>query len=161
LFFAIFYSATPIRAKARPFIDSLFSAGHYTVTAVFGYYLLGGQDINWVYVLAGLSWCIAMHAFSAVPDIDADTKAGLQTIATKLKRRNTILLCMFLYILAGVLVFSVVPVALILSGIYVSILAYCLFEKSEARFFKVYTYFSYINVFSGGAIALSLIYKTL
>jgi hypothetical protein len=40
LFFSSQYSAIPIRAKARPIMDSLFSAGHYVATAVFGYYLI-------------------------------------------------------------------------------------------------------------------------
>jgi 4-hydroxybenzoate polyprenyltransferase len=32
LFFAIQYSAYPIRAKIRPILDSIFSASHYVVT---------------------------------------------------------------------------------------------------------------------------------
>lgn len=35
LFFSAQYSATPIRAKGRPVLDSLFSAGHYIATAAF------------------------------------------------------------------------------------------------------------------------------
>ena len=161
LFFAVFYSAPPIRAKARPFLDSFFSAGHYTVTGVFGYYLMGGQYINWLYVSAGFIWCVAMHAFSAVPDIQADTKANLETIATKLGKKYTIILCIVLYGLAGVFIYSAVLIALAISLVYIMVLGYCLFEKSDQGLFKIYTYFSYINVLSGGLIAMFLIYKAL
>jgi 4-hydroxybenzoate polyprenyltransferase len=55
-FFAFFYSAPPIRAKARPFFDSFFSAGHYVVTGVFGYYLTGASGSVALGVFAGMCW---------------------------------------------------------------------------------------------------------
>ena len=87
IFCAVFYSLPPIRAKARPFLDALFSAGHYVATGVFGYYIGGGDGIPYVGILAGMLWATAMHAYSAVPDIDADTKAGIPTIATFLGKK--------------------------------------------------------------------------
>jgi 4-hydroxybenzoate polyprenyltransferase len=54
-FFAVFYSATPIRAKIRPFFDSLFSAGHYIFTGVFGYFLAGGEGFPLVGFIAVFS----------------------------------------------------------------------------------------------------------
>lgn len=104
-FFAFFYSAPPIRAKARAFLDSFFSAGHYVVTGVFGYFLTGAEGSVVLPVCAGLCWAIAMHAYSAVPDIDADKASGINTIAITLGRHPTIILCGFLYTLAGLAVF--------------------------------------------------------
>lgn len=44
-----------------------------------------------------------MHAFSAVPDIQADSDAKVDTIATWLGGRTTIWVCFALYTIAAVL----------------------------------------------------------
>jgi lycopene elongase/hydratase (dihydrobisanhydrobacterioruberin-forming) len=54
-------------------------------------------------VIAGMARAMAMHAFSAVPDIQADGDAHLETIATKLGAIPTIALCFCLYAIAGLL----------------------------------------------------------
>jgi len=69
LFFAGFYSAKPIRAKAIPVLDSIFSAGHYVATGAFGYYLVGGTGFPLIPLTAAMCCSVAMHAYSAVPDI--------------------------------------------------------------------------------------------
>ncbi len=144
-FFAFFYSAPPIRAKARPFLDSLFSASHYVVTAVCGYYLVGGSGGIALPVCAGICWAVAMHAYSAVPDIDADRESGIQTIAIALGKKATILLCGFLYVLAGIIVLdSIGYSALVLVVPYVTLM-YLSYNASESRLFKLYTYFPYLN----------------
>ena len=148
-FFATFYSAPPIRAKARPFLDSFFSAGHYVVTGVFGYYLSGAQGGVILPVCAGMCWAIAMHAYSAVPDIDADKQSGIQTIAISLGKKTTILVCAFLYVCAGVLLvpyFSWLP--LLLTVPYV-ILMYKSYVSDEQKLFRLYTYFPKLNALVG------------
>gem|GEM_PF-3111818 len=53
LFFSGMYSAYPIRAKAKPIIDMIFSAGHYVMTAVFAWSLLAPiSEINIRYIIA-------------------------------------------------------------------------------------------------------------
>jgi 4-hydroxybenzoate polyprenyltransferase len=57
-------------------IDMIFSAGHYVMTAVFAWTLIAPtSEINWRYVVAGMCWCMAMHLYSAIPDIQADAEA--------------------------------------------------------------------------------------
>ncbi|MEM5807506.1 MAG: UbiA family prenyltransferase, partial [Candidatus Aenigmatarchaeota archaeon] len=72
IFFAFFYSAKPIRAKSIPILDSFFSASHYVFTGIFGYSLINNYYLNsfpfWGF-LFGIFWAMAMHAYSAVPDI--------------------------------------------------------------------------------------------
>lgn len=75
LFFSGFYSALPIRAKTIPLVDSVFSAGHYVATAVFAYVLISGVQIDRQLVIAGMAWAMAMHAYSALPDIQPDQEA--------------------------------------------------------------------------------------
>jgi len=167
-FFAGFYSAKPIRAKARPFLDSIFSAGHYVATGVFSYSLimdLLGKSTSWVTVMycaaAAMCWAIAMHAYSAVPDIKADSDAGLKTIATVLQKKSTVILCALLYAIAGILSYPYLgAVSAILGTVYVFFMLISL-SATEDKFFKIYTYFPIINTLSGMAIFFTLLFKAL
>jgi 4-hydroxybenzoate polyprenyltransferase len=163
-FFAGFYSATPVRAKARPFLDSIFSAGHYIATALFSYlmvsYLLN-QNISWsilsICTLAGMFWSIAMHAYSAVPDIQADKDAKLETIATKLGRNKTIILCAILYALSGILVFQYIGIVSIILGlVYVAFMLKSI-KTTDKQLFKIYTYFPKINSLAGMIIFFAVL----
>jgi len=150
LFCAWQYSATPIRAKARPIFDSLFSAGHYVATGVFAYLLAGGVELSWLLVGAGLAWAVAMHAYSAVPDIAADTESGIATIATKLGRDGTIILCLGLYLSAGILATTYLGfVALLLSLVYVVLMLLSLKARTNEALFTWYAKFPYINAAAG------------
>ncbi len=145
-FFASFYSATPIRAKIRPLLDSLFSAGHYIFTGVFGYFLAGGEGFPLVGVVAGMLWAMAMHAYSAVPDIKADTDAGFKTIATWLGRNKTIVMCLVFYIASAVLfstLIGVFPLIAVLA--YVFLMMKSLRTTDDNRLFQIYTYFPWVN----------------
>ena len=162
LFCAIFYSAKPIRAKARPVFDSFFSALHYVATGVFGYYLVGGVGIPFIGIIAGISWAVAMHAYSAVPDIEADTSAGLKTVATFLGTKYTLLLCGVLYLVSGMVTFTVFPyVASITTVVYLFLLYKSYKAKTSENLFTLYTYFPYINALVGMIIFFSLLFKIL
>lgn len=168
LFFAGFYSATPIRAKARPVLDSIFSAGHYIATAVFSYILISNlleKPISWLTVsilsCAGMFWAIAMHAYSAVPDIKADSDAGLSTIATKFGKKYTVILCALLYISSGILSFSHLGyISILLTIVYVLFMTISL-RANEDKFFKIYKLFPIVNTLSGMIIFFTLLFKAL
>lgn len=160
IFCAVFYSAWPIRAKARPVLDSLFSASHYVATGVFGYYIGGGKDFPLIGIIAGMVWAIAMHAYSAVPDIKADTEAKLKTIAILIGKNKTILLCWGLYLLSCVLVFQYLPIVSVIAGIVFSVFMYKSYTaKSEEALFKIYTYFPIINSTIGAIVSISIMTK--
>jgi 4-hydroxybenzoate polyprenyltransferase len=163
-FFAGFYSAPPIRAKARPFLDSIFSAGHYIATAVFSYLMMShflNQNISWTVLvtctLAGMFWAIAMHAYSAVPDIKADKDAHLETIATKLGRNKTIILCAILYALSGILVFQFLGILSILLAIIYVVFMLKSIKTTEEQLFKIYTYFPKLNSLVGMILFFSIL----
>jgi len=162
VFFASFYSAEPIRAKAKPLIDSLFSAGHYVATGVFGYYFAGGESFPLVGIIAGMCWAVAMHAYSAVPDIKADFEAGLHTIAIMIGAQRTIALCWFLYVLAAYLVRDIIPIASIIGLVTFS---YFMWKSQRATtaeaLFKVYTYFPVINTVIGALVSIELFAKNI
>lgn len=90
LFLCVAYSAPPFRLKARPFVDS-YTNWLYIVPAALGYYMSSGQLMPpWAFA-AGVFWTAGMHALSAVPDIEADRRAGVSTVATRLGRRGALL----------------------------------------------------------------------
>jgi 4-hydroxybenzoate polyprenyltransferase len=160
LFFASFYSAKPIRAKAIPFLDSLFSASHYIATGVFGYYLLGGNMFPITGVIAGIFWAIAMHAYSAVPDIQADKDAGLSTIATMLREKNTIILCLLLYGISGYLGYMKLGIGVGIYGIiYITLMLISLkkVRVNGENIFSLYRLFPYINLSAGAILTISLL----
>jgi len=162
IFFASFYSAKPIRAKAIPFLDSLFSACHYIATGVFGYYLLGGVSFPTIGVTAGILWAIAMHAYSAVPDIKADEDAKLSTIATTLREHGTLWLCITFYGTSAYLGFTKLGLGILLYGlVYIGLMILSLKKVKHGglNLFNLYKIFPYINILAGAVMTISILLK--
>ena len=152
LFFSLFYSMPPIRAKTKPILDSAFNV-LYICPGIFAYYLIGGHALSWPLVLAAWCWAMAMHAYSAVPDITADSAAGLQTVATFLGLRGTLIFCLLLYATAAMLAFSVLSfLSLILGTIYVGLMLASLQAGTEQGVMRLYRGFPLINTISGAAL---------
>lgn len=153
LFFAGFYSAKPIRAKSIPGLDSVFSAGHYVATGFFAYLLAGGAHLSYVPFVAAMAWAIAMHAYSAVPDIAADVAGGVRTIATLFGKRITILVCATLYTVAGIFSYRYLGnFALVFAAIYLLLMAASLRTKTNDQLFSLYKIFPIVNALGGMAI---------
>jgi len=84
----VFYSAPPVRFKARPVLDSLSNAA-YALPLVFVPLALGEQPV-WAAALGLMAWSVAKHAFDAVQDIDDDRAVGITTTAVWLGARGTL-----------------------------------------------------------------------
>lgn len=149
LFLSYFYSAKPIRAKARPFVDSLFNI-LYVFPALFGFLLAGGTYISWKYIIAGCLWCMAMHAYSAVPDIAADHANGIETIATRLGAVWTLILCALLYACAGIVatIAGFGLIAVLLAVGYVALMVISLYIPAS-KLHLLYRHFPTVNVLAG------------
>lgn len=157
LFLGIFYSAPPIRAKARPFLDSAFNA-LYVMPGIAGYFALGGTNLSLPLVAAAVLWSAAMHAYSAVPDIEADTQAKLRTIATTLGARGTILFCTLAYVAAGLITGSLVGLIGWLGlGVYVLLMLISLHALKHGYLMQVYKQFPIINTVMGALLFLSIV----
>jgi 4-hydroxybenzoate polyprenyltransferase len=100
LFLSWSYSAPPFRFKARPFLDA-YSNVLYAFPGYFSYALFTGSFPTLGAIIMGLTWSAGMHAFSAIPDMTVDKKAGIATTAVFLGKQKTLL-----FILANWLVFS-------------------------------------------------------
>lgn len=145
------YSAPPLRLKARPGFDSL-SNVLYIVPVLLAWGLSQvSASFPWLLFFAGASWCAAMHAFSAVPDIRADHEAGLRTIATELGAGGTILLCTALYALAAGLASAWLGVAtLVVTTIYIGLMLCAWIARHRERdLFVVYRLFPWVNLVVG------------
>lgn len=152
LFFSYFYSAPPLRAKVRPFVDSMFNV-LYVFPAVIGYGLVSGKLPNTFLFFAAMLWCMAMHAYSAVPDITSDKKAKIDTIATKLGRQGTLVFCLVCYILAALLSWPQLGTFSVVAGVlYVGLMLVSITAKDRTALFKLYTYFPYINIAVGAGL---------
>ena len=81
------YSAPPFRLKGRPPLDSL-SNGLYVLPGVAAYAAVAGAAPPTLAVIGGWLWTMGMHTFSAIPDVEADREAGIETTATVLGDRG-------------------------------------------------------------------------
>lgn len=152
LYFSLFYSAPPVRAKAKPIIDSAFNV-LYVFPGVFSYFLAGGQNFNIALFVAAWLWAMAMHAYSAVPDISADRAARVPTVATLLGFYGTIMFCVALYALAAILAVRVLDgVALVLGAVYIALMLLSMRAQNESELLRVYRWFPLINSLCGFVI---------
>jgi len=156
LFFSIFYSAEPIRAKTKPFLDSFFNI-LYIFPGFFAYFLTGGTRFNFLVFLAGTCWVMAMHAYSAVPDIESDLKSGIETIATKLRAKKTLLFCLLMYLLSAGLSYPYLKYMSLFFGLIYFILILISIHKLDEGIIQVYKYFPWVNTSIGFIIFWYLI----
>ncbi len=151
------YSAPPLRLKARPALDFL-SNMLYVLPAILAFHQLTLDIPPILPLLAAFSWAWAMHLFSAIPDIEADRKAGIQTTAVVLGKRLSLVLCfIFWTFFAGTLVFIVqwnLPFSL-LALVYPAIPIYVL-ARPETDIERVYWYYPYFTGVFGMVIFFSV-----
>jgi lycopene elongase/hydratase (dihydrobisanhydrobacterioruberin-forming) len=156
----VFYSAPP-RFKTKPLLDSI-SNVLYIFPGVYAYHLIGGKAFDSSLFIAAWCWAMAMHAYSAVPDISADKSGGLATVATLLGFRGTLVFCLTLYLSAAALSYSTLGAfSLLLGAIYGGLMLLSLRQKSEAELLRVYRWFPLINTLCGALLFLAAAWKFL
>ncbi len=147
-FLSFFYSAPPLRFKARPILDSL-SNILYLIPGIIGFQLTNGGALSWVFLLTAASWTTAMHLFSAIPDIEADQIAGIATSATWFGQRISLLVCALLWLYTVIMASSWQPFLIILA-IY-PVLPILVFTGKQS-IEKVYWWFPFLNIGIGAII---------
>ena len=132
------YSAPPFRFKKYPFIDSI-SNILYIFPAFIAYTQHMQSFMPIQYVLAAWFWVIAMHLYSAIPDIISDKKAGLKTTAIVIGKKNSLLVCGISWFLAS-----------LVSGFYFGFIYVIMIILSFVyRIETLYWFFPYINAAIG------------
>ncbi|ADJ14568.1 prenyltransferase [Halalkalicoccus jeotgali] len=86
------YSAPPARFKTTPVLDSV-SNGLYFAPGAAAYVALAGTQPPALAIAGGWLWTMGMHTFSAIPDIEPDRAAGIETTATVLGESRTYAYC--------------------------------------------------------------------
>jgi 4-hydroxybenzoate polyprenyltransferase len=143
LLLSIFYSAPPLRFKARPFFDFL-SNVLYVLPGVLAYtHASSGNLPDTGIFIAAWAWASAMHLFSAIPDIEADKKAGIMTSAVFLGFKKSLILCCVLWLVTTINMLSYSPFY-ILSVLYPAIVFGV--YKDYLNIQKTYWSFPYINL---------------
>ncbi|WP_373188974.1 prenyltransferase [Halolamina sp.] len=108
LVLATAYSVPPLRFKARPLLDSL-SNGLYMLPGGAAYAAVAGTHPPTAALVGGWLWTMGMHTYSAIPDIDPDRAAGIETTATWLGERRTYAYCLGCWTFAAVVFAALDP----------------------------------------------------
>jgi 4-hydroxybenzoate polyprenyltransferase len=154
------YSAPPIRCKARPIVDFA-SNILYGLPGFIGYALMTRQLPSGIIMLIVFCWTSAMHLFSAIPDIESDSKAGLKTTAVTLGEKKSLLLCTFFWALCATGIFwqkIFFPFSLAIL-IYPCIPLFLYFKPRYIT--RIYWFFPVINGMIGFLLFLLLILSKL
>ena len=140
------YSSPPLRFKARVGWDFA-SNILYGIPGLLGYWQSSLNLPDWKIILAIWLWCGAMHLFSAIPDIKADSQAGLGTTAVKLGLRKSLITCLSLWSLAVVLAGFGLGWWSMIGLIYPGICIYLLVGKKEIS--AMYKNLPVVNALAG------------
>ncbi|WP_302081405.1 prenyltransferase [Salinibaculum rarum] len=160
LFFALGaeYSAPPLRLKTTPFLDSL-SNGLYILPGVLAYLAVARTFPPLLAVAGGWLWTMAMHTFSAVPDIEPDSAAGIQTTATFLGERGALVYCGVCWLAGAALMALVHP---FLGGVFA---VYPLFVlgivAADVDIDRAYWWFPVLNTLAGMVLTMAGIWVIL
>ncbi|PSQ12982.1 lycopene elongase [Halobacteriales archaeon QS_7_69_60] len=158
LLLAAEYSAPPLRFKTTPLLDSV-SNGLYVLPGVVAYAAVAGSVPPLAAVAGGWLWAMAMHTFSAIPDIDPDRRAGIRTTATVLGERRTYAYCAACWLAAAAVFGLVHPFfAAVLAG-------YPLFAAgivaADVDVDRAYWWFPAINTVAGMTLTLAALWVML
>ena len=163
---SIGYSVKPLRFKARPALDSLSNILYAFPGFIAVSIWRPGATIPAVGVAAAWLWCMAMHTFSAIPDVTADREAGLQTTATWLGTRGALLYCCLCWLGSAVCTsyaFGSTHLGIVWAAaaflVYAYMVVSCLIAGGdEQSTFKHYRFFPVINGFIGFGTTMIVLY---
>ena len=155
---AIEYSAPPFRFKTKPLLDSL-SNGLYLLPGVVAYAAVADAYPPTAALVGAWLWTMAMHTFSAIPDIEPDRAAGIRTTATVLGQRWTYGYCGVVWLAAAVAFAAVHPFLGSLLGIYPVFLAGV--ALSDVDVDRAYWWFPAVNTVAGMLLTLAALWVML
>jgi 4-hydroxybenzoate polyprenyltransferase len=146
------YSAPPARLKTVPLLDSV-SNGLYILPAVAAYTAVAGSFPPLLALAGGWVWAMGMHTFSAIPDIEPDRTAGIQTTATVLGEGRTLVYCAACWVGAAVLMGAVHPaLGVIFAGYpaFVGVVA-----AADIDVHRAYWWFPVLNTVAGAVLTMA------
>ncbi|WP_138004695.1 prenyltransferase [Halalkalirubrum salinum] len=152
---AIGYSAPP-RFKTIPIADSV-SNGLYILPGAAAYAIVAGTQPPVLAVAGAWLWTMGMHTFSAIPDIEPDRRAGIQTTATWLGERRTYAYVAACWITAATAFFVVDSRLGALMAVYPVFVAGVV--KSNISVSRAYWWFPALNTVVGTLVTLGALWQ--
>ncbi|WP_435346300.1 prenyltransferase [Haloarchaeobius sp. HRN-SO-5] len=158
LVLAVEYSAPPFRFKTTPLFDSL-SNGLYALPGVVAFVAVAGSLPPVAAIAGAWLWTMAMHTFSAIPDIGPDREAGIRTTATALGETRTYVYCGLVW-LAAAASFALVDYRLgLLLSVYPVFVAGV--AVSDVAVDRAYWWFPALNTVVGAAMTMGKLWVML
>lgn len=147
----VFYSAPPLRFKARVAFDAMSNAA-YAFPLVFVPLALGEEPV-WAAALALMAWSVAKHTYDAIQDIEEDREVGIRTTAVAFGVRGALLWSAVWWTLSTI-GFALIswPVALVNALIAGWLVAYLWRDRTTARARWLYRY-SIMFPYVAGSVA--------
>jgi 4-hydroxybenzoate polyprenyltransferase len=158
LLLGVAYSAPPLRLKTRPPLDSL-SNGLYVLPGAAAYTAVAGAHPPALAVAGGWCWTMAMHTFSAVPDIEPDRRAGIETTATRLGAGWTYAYCAACWTLAAVAFGLLDPRLGALVAVYP--VGVVVVARSSVDVSRAYWWYPAVNTVVGALITMGGLWRLL
>jgi 4-hydroxybenzoate polyprenyltransferase len=158
LLLSVEYSAPPLRFKTTPGLDSL-SNGLYVLPGVVAYAAVAGRAPPIAAVAGAWLWAMGMHTFSAIPDIEPDRAAGIETTATRLGETYTYVYCGCCWLAAAAVFGAVHPffaAVLVIYPVFTAIVA-----ATETPVERAYWWFPAINTTVGTLFTLAALWVML
>ena len=149
---AVLYSTPPFRLKARPVVDSV-ANGLYILPGTAMYVTLAGVHPPLVALIGAWLWTMGMHTFSAIPDIDPDRRAGIQTTATTVGVRGALVYCVLCWSATAIVFGSIDLRAGALLSIYPAFLLIIHFGSVSIR--RAYWWFPALNTVVGAVLTIA------
>jgi 4-hydroxybenzoate polyprenyltransferase len=146
------YSAPPARLKTTPLLDSA-SNGLYILPAVAAYAAVAGSVPPLLAFAGGWVWAMGMHTFSAIPDIEPDRVAGIQTTATALGESRTLVYCAACWLGAAVLMGLVHPVLGVIFAGYPAFIGGI--AAADIDIDRAYWWFPVLNTVAGAVLTMA------
>lgn len=154
---SIGYSAPPTRFKTVPLADSV-SNGLYIVTGVVAFLTLApASELPVLGVVGAWLWTMGMHTFSAVPDIEPDRKAGIQTTATVLGEEKTQWYCAGCWLASAAAFLPVSPLFSALLVVYPALALTVGYGDIDVD--RAYWYFPLLNTGVGALVTFAGLFK--
>ncbi|MGZ0746612.1 prenyltransferase [Haloparvum sp. AD34] len=146
------YSAPPLRFKTTPVADSV-SNGLYILPGAAAYAAVAGAHPPLLALVGAWLWTMAMHTFSAIPDLEPDRAAGIRTTATWLGERRTYAYCVACWTAAAAAFALVDPRFLLAFGIYPLFVAWV--ASGAVAVNRAYWWFPALNTLVGAALSIA------
>jgi len=153
---AVEYSAPPLRFKTTPLLDSL-SNGLYILPGVVAYAAIAGAVPPALAVAGGWLWTMAMHTFSAIPDIEPDRRAGIETTATVLGESRTYAYCAVVWALSAIVFGLLDPRLGALIAVYPLFTAWV--ARSSVAVDRAYWWFPVLNTVVGALLTMGGLWR--